>query len=317
MSGNPRAHLFFARHKSAVLCSFLCTGIVLLLLGCGIEPSPPDRYALVYGVSNYSGTLNDLTYTDDDAADIASSLAGKGFNVYLRLTDGIDTDATKTQLVDDFAVIVPALKRDDILLLYFSGHGGQLIGSDLNEDQFADENAEFIVFSDGTTNSYLLDNELYALLAQSDVVKKVVIIDACNSGGFIGQEYDFDALNPAYSSADKTRSSILSSSLQAFFSPDTGDISPSDAILITAAGEQEVSWEAGAYGHGVFTYALLNAFTDADYNRDGYIGTGEIYHYACEFIEAFWNSVAPEDEEFQFMPHISGGPVDYILFEAD
>ncbi len=296
--------------------------LLLVLAGCTINPTPPDRYALVYGVSDYAPVgadpeYNDLNYTDDDAVDIAAALEDKGFTVYRRISGGATTP-TKSQLETDFNAIVPNIKKNDVLLVYFSGHGGQITGSvDQNEDQFADEEAEFLYLSDGTNDSFLTDNELHTLLSQSDVIKKVVIIDACNSGGFIGQEYDYDALNSEYSSTDETNSGIISNTLQAFFSPKTGDIPPSSAIVLSAAGEQEVSWESGTYGHGVFTYALLNAFTDSDNNRDGYIDTGELYYYACEFIEVFWNSIAPGDEEFQYMPHISGGPVDYILFEAD
>ena len=291
--------------------------LLLVLAGCTINPTPPDRYALVYGVSDYAGIANDLNYTDDDAVAVAQVLEDKGYTVYRRISGGAPPP-TKSRLETDFNTIVPNIKKNDVLLVYFSGHGGQLTGSvDQNEDQFADEEAEFLYLSDGTNDSFLTDNELHTLLSQSGVIKKVVIIDACNSGGFIGQEYDYDALNPAYSSSDEYNTGIISNTLRAFFSPKTGDIPPSSAIVISAAGEQEVSWESGAYGHGIFTYALLNAFTDSDNNRDGYIDTGELYYYACEFIEVFWNSIAPGDEEFQYMPHISGGPVDYILFEAD
>jgi len=293
--------------------------LLLVLAGCTINPTPPDRYALVYGVSDYV-YQNDLINTKNDATEVANALISKGYNVYLRITDDVgNNDATKVQFMDDFQNIVPTIREDDILLVYFSGHGGQIVqGADSDEDQFADEYDEAILFSNGIdTDSPLTDNELHTLLSQSGVIKKVVIIDACNSGGFIGQEYDYDALNPAYSSSDEYNTGIISNTLRAFFSPKTGDIPPSSAIVISAAGEQEVSWESGAYGHGIFTYALLNAFTDSDNNRDGYIDTGELYYYACEFIEVFWNSIAPGDEEFQYMPHISGGPVDYILFEAD
>jgi len=303
--------------------------LLLVLAGCTINPTPPDRYALVYGVSEY-GIYNDLPNTKNDATEVANALQSKGYNVYLRITDDIgSTDATKSQFLDDFQNIIPTMGKNDILLIYFSGHGGQISpGFDSDEDQFADAYDEAIYFSDGSTDSMLTDNELRTLLSQSDVIKKVVIIDACNSGGFIGQEYDYDALNPEYSSTNETNTGIISNTLQAFFNPKTGDIPPSSAIVLSAAGEQEVSWESGTYGHGIFTYALLNAFTDSDNNRDGYIDTGELYYYACEFIDVFWNyysesiiasfpSDPPTNEEVEYMPHISGGPVDYILFEAD
>jgi len=289
---------------------------ILLLAGCKIDRDPPDRYALVYGVSDYNGTENDLKYTDDDAEAVAQILEEKGFTVYLRVSGEIPAP-TKTQFENDFADIIPNIKRDDILLVYFSGHGGPVTGAnDSEEDQFANDYAEAIVFSNGgVLEDYLTDNEFYILLSQCKATKKVVIIDACNSGGFIGQENDYDALNPDYTSDDETGSGVISSSLQAFFHPDTADIPPSEAIVITAAGEEEGSYESDSYGHGIFSYALLRAFDKGDNNGDGYIDTGEIYNYTRDFIDLFWNSIYTSS--YQYIPHISGGPVDYVLCEAD
>jgi len=302
---------------------FLASALLLLQSGCQLNPEPPELYALVYGISDYS--TNPLTYTDDDARSIAQKLNEKGYTVHLRLNNGVGSypyaasfeAATKTQLYTDFSLIVPQIDEDDILLIYFSGHGGQYSGTDPDEDQFADSSGEALLFYPGTAGSDLSDNDFYRLLSGSDIVKKVVIIDACNSGGFIGREYDFDALHPAYSDEDDQLDGIMSSSLDAFFSSGSADIRPSNAIVLSAAGEREVSWETGSYGHGVFTYALLNAFENADYNGDDFIDTGEVYKYACDFIDTYWNNAVPDDEEFQFMPHISGGAVDYLLFEAD
>ncbi|MDY7027002.1 MAG: caspase family protein [Spirochaetota bacterium] len=294
--------------------------LLLLLTACTINPTPPDRYALVYGVSEYV-TQDDLTYTKNDATEVANELISKGYNVYLRITDDLgNNNATKVQFIDDFQNIVPTISKDDILLVYFSGHGGQIVqGADSDEDQFADGYDEAILFSNGIdTDSLLTDNELYTMLSQSDVVKKVVIIDACNSGGFIGQEYDYDALNPDYTTEDKTSDGIISSTLKAFFSPKSGDIPPSTAIVISAAGEQESSLEApDGYSpyHGYFTFALLKALSYADYNRDGYIDTGEIYKYTFDYMYLF--NIYDFSSSLEYMPHISGGPVDYILFEAD
>ena len=51
-----------------------------------------DRYALVYGVSMYvtsdpAGNYPNLSYPDDDAADVAAMLAAEGYTVKSRWVD--------------------------------------------------------------------------------------------------------------------------------------------------------------------------------------------------------------------------------------
>src|SRR6056297_3383844 len=92
----------------------LLLSVLLLLFSCKVNPTPPDRYALVYGVSDYDETISyngyyfpSLDYTDDDAVAMASLLEQKGYEVRLRLNNGDIPDslaATKDQLVEDLTV---------------------------------------------------------------------------------------------------------------------------------------------------------------------------------------------------------------------
>ena len=51
----------------------------------------------------------------------------------------------------------------------------------------------------------------------------------------------------------------------------------------------------------------------ADLNRDGYITVSESYNYIYRNINENFNAVAWPFTDV-FFPHVSGGPVDYILF---
>ena len=87
------------------------------------------------------------------------------------------------------------------------------------------------------------------------------------------------------------------------------DVPSSEAIVIAAAGEQEDTYETDTLGHGIFTYYLLNSPREADGNGDGFVTVGECVDYAATMIEAWWDSPS-------FVPRISGGPVDFVLFES-
>lgn len=313
----------------------IAAAILLSTAACKINPTPPDRYALVYGVSAYDdySSINALEYTDDDARAVAEMLHDKGFEVYLRIDNESGSypyaadvaEATKQRFINDLTLFAGSLNESDLLLIYFSGHGAQGIEeASGDEDQFSEPQDEYIVFYPDENQSqqdYLMsDTDFFTYLKQSTSRKRVVMIDACNSGGFIGSEYDYDAIPGDYSSTNSRSEDILSSTLDAFFEPMTGDIPSSEAIVITAAGESEVSFEA--FGHGFLTFGFLYSAAYGDYDSNDYIDTGEVYRYTRSYIETHWNSMWNEYSEadqayYQFMPHISGGPVDYILFEAD
>jgi uncharacterized caspase-like protein len=98
------------------------------------------------------------------------------------------------------------------------------------------------------------------------------------------------------------------------------------AQLLTAAGSLEESDDSDAahnFQHGVFTYFLLEAKDKADFDGNGYVTVSEAYRYAFDAIQAQWAGVwgAVGYNGFvtnpgnAFLPHLSQGPADYILFK--
>jgi hypothetical protein len=325
-------HSAFNKSSFSLFFIPLFLSFLLLSAGCSIAPAPPDLYALVYGVSEYDESISyngcyfpALEYTDDDAIEMAALLEQKGYEVQLRLNNGGTEGAlpaTKEQLEKDLSKFAPSLPRNALLIVYFSGHGAQSspLGWETSgdEDQFSDPYDEYIIFYQTDPvykNHAVSDTYMAALLGKAGPLKKVLIIDACQSGGFIGQSSDFDAVEGDYSLDDARKEGIYASALNAFLDPGTGDILPDNTIVLTASGEREASFESLSYGHGVFTYGILQAAEKADYDDNGYIDTGELFQFSKDFLAANWNTyVYPKD---QYHPHISGGPVDYVLFEAD
>jgi len=87
------------------------------------------KYALVIGISDYSGTSNDLNYCDDDATDWKARLQAEGYTV----TAVLDMNATKANIeaaVNNLAAL--SVAGNEIALCY-SGHGskGNIVTSDL------------------------------------------------------------------------------------------------------------------------------------------------------------------------------------------
>jgi len=87
------------------------------------------KYALVIGISDYSGTTNDLQYCDDDAIDWKNRLQAEGYSVNSLL----DLNATKANIEAAVATLVSQSVAGSEIAFVYSGHGskGNIVTTDL------------------------------------------------------------------------------------------------------------------------------------------------------------------------------------------
>ena len=143
----------------------------------GPEPDPSvNKWAVVIGISDYRGKMNDLQYCDDDARDMYEYLIGRGYpegNIKL-LLDG----AAKAKS------IMPAIdwlntweNSNSEIVFFYSGHGSTYDGYDDGDSEIIDEG---IVSAD----LYLiLDGQLRQKFSSFESQKISFTFDCCYSGG--------------------------------------------------------------------------------------------------------------------------------------
>jgi len=87
------------------------------------------KYALVVGISDYSGTANDLSYCDDDATDWKGRLQAEGYTV----TSLLDLSATKANIEAAINTLASQAVAGNEIVFCYSGHGskGNIVTSDL------------------------------------------------------------------------------------------------------------------------------------------------------------------------------------------
>lgn len=333
------------------LLSILVVMLTLVSASCSFQnPEEGKTYAFLYGVSKFDGYISPVTnldYTDDDARALSELLAREGWTVHLRIDDGSaggTEAASRAQLLLDLAYAKENLSSSDRVLFYFSSHGGQGYASGqeepvLSEDEY-DYN-EWIFLYTEYTNRYLYpegwrqgavsDDELGQWLKDIPTRKKMVIIDSCNSGGFIGSQVAVEGLTTEIYRYPDGSVIIESINYPQIFDPvllentlglyiffpklGTADLSAWDTVVLAAAGERENSLEGGAFAHGWFTYALMQGVSKdslgimrADYNGDGYVTVLEAYQFTGEEIRSYIGGLP------YFLPRISGSPYDLVLF---
>lgn len=296
------------------------------LTACSVPKEEHTAYILSYGVGKYvedvSGRPN-LAYTVKDSTDIFTLFSDYGYQGRVRT----DSTASKAQLTADFEEAAGLLNKNDVFVFYFSGHAGQYSLSDAGGEAFdRDENVERLLMYGSVYKSegrikideelMLSDDELKALLSTIPVKKKVVIIDACNSGGFIGTSTSIDQVPQDYtggtigiSGNDAIKSLFL---YFAYPHLNDADITQEEAFVISAAGEREYSYEDAALENGVFTHYFLDSAVFGDRDKNGTVTVTEAYRYTFDRIMSEWNN--PNHTVYRFLPHVSAGPLDLDLF---
>jgi hypothetical protein len=317
------------RMLRSLVGTILC---LLILASCKLELNY-DKYAIVYGISDYPSGFNDLASTDDDARDMNDLLSNQGFQVIVRVTDdgivdpttpanppNID-EATYDQLGRDFQAVAAQADLDDLFLFYYSGHGDQVPSALSENTPGSDSQEEVLVLVDDAPVGMpisairaLYDDELATLLTTIPCARKIVILDSCYSGGFIGNSAEADAIPPDFTFGPDGLLDILGNAIYLYSNyQDYGsDIPPTEAMVLAASGERDFAYETSS-GNGVMTTYLMESAVSGDLNRDGYITVSESFNYIYRNINENFNAVMWPIADV-FFPHVSGGPIDYILF---
>ncbi len=257
-------------------------------------PGDKRLLALLAGINDYSDTrrnvagarkFGDLTAARNDATALGDQLRTangpnllyKGAKIDVRL----DADAARTKITDSLAAIAKEAKPDDLLLVFFAGHGDLLMPKDGPQPQpgraaLAGEGVFLFCCPDYTPNrpgaTAISVDELFAALAKINC-RKVVLIDACHSGR-------------------ATAPNVLRRCVPNGQGP----------VVIAACDQSEQSYEHGPFGHGLFTYAVLNAldknrdFRTADYNSDGALSPEELYEYVAAKVPELMRRVGKPGE---------------------
>lgn len=135
-------------------------------------------WGLFAGISDYQGTDNDLPECANDARKLAEAVRQQGnmpADQEFLLTDA---QATTGAIRQALQTIAQGMRADDVLVFFYSGHGGQTDSS--QDPRELDARDEYLVAYDGN----LMDDELGRLFDAIRGRVALVAIDACFAGGF-------------------------------------------------------------------------------------------------------------------------------------
>jgi uncharacterized caspase-like protein len=198
----------------------------------GQRPALPNLWILAIGVNSYADSnIRNLNYCVADAKSVVDSLKAQEGKRYgkvnsLLIVDGEGLSPTAANIRRNLKFLEGAGPRD-VVLLFLAGHG---VSGDAGAFFFLPGDAR--LNADKTVNpaTAITGTELFSVLDAPG--NRLVFIDACQSGGV-----DSDRL--------------------------VRYLMDTNAFVFASSRGNELSQERAEFGHGVFTYSILNAIKGA------------------------------------------------------
>ncbi|MDL2323096.1 WG repeat-containing protein [Bacteroidales bacterium OttesenSCG-928-A17] len=225
------------------------------------EKLKPTLHILAIGIGNYAdANISNLDHASKDALDIVNTIKTLNSDIYQKIETPIllrDSEATAVNIKRNLKSMVNRVNQDDVIVLYFSGHGAKednhtyFISSDAEKD---DLYSTAVNFNDiRTAMNLLIDKHC----------KVVTFMDACHSGSLYN-----------------TKS--ISTTIQ--------DIVPGVVSFYSSTSSQK-SIEADKWQNGVFTKAVVEGLKGKARNKDGKITTLDLEKYVKENVHKETNGI--------------------------
>ena len=218
------------------------------------------KYALIIGNTEYTDPgLAQLTAPGKDAEDFARVLKAQDICAFDDVKVLLNQSSSSViEVIDEF---FDQKKPDDLLVLYFSGHG---VRDELGALYLAVKNTNrFRLRSTALKSDFIRE-----AMDQSRSKRQVLILECCNSG--------------AFAQGTKAATGVSIGTATAF---EAGY----GRIILTASDSTQFAWEGdkviGETDNSLFTHYLVEGLEgEADLDGDGRITVDEVYDYAYEKV---------------------------------
>lgn len=227
-----------------------------------------SKHALVLANTDYTDSIfANLTAPFRDAEEFARVLKSPDICAFENVTTIINKPAhVVMEAIEDFFA---HKKADDLLVLYFSGHG---IRDDLGNLYLAVANTNHSRLHSTSINADFIRQEMDC----SHSRKQILILDCCNSGAFM-------------------QGALKSTNTMGTASAFSG---AGSRVILTATDTTQFAWEGdkliGATQNSLFTHFLIEGLTGkADHDSDGKITVDELYDYVYEKVRIYTPKQTP------------------------
>ena len=263
------------------------------------EKGPPSLYAVIGGVSTYSGDPQkmNLNYPAIDARDFARILklgAARMFGadrVRISLlvsgaskssatpaaSDVKEIPPTKSNFKLAFEEVAAQAKQQDIVVIFLAGHGISYANSETNKSEYGYLTQEASALEKSAFASPLArqqqlitGGELAEWNNKIAANKTVIILDTCEAGS--ATQALLALLKERDLSSDQIRALERLKDLTGLH-------------VLMGAATNKVSYETSTYGHGLLTQALMEGYAGPGLKEEKFVEVGALFRYAQQRVE--------------------------------
>jgi WD40 repeat protein/uncharacterized caspase-like protein len=251
----------------------------------------PNFYAVIVGVSDYKGDEMDLKYAAKDAIDFSTVMkkaASRLLNtdttnhvfIYNFSSQKNNITPEKNNIKKAFAEISIKAEANDILLVFFAGHG--IMQGEQKQFYFLTGDASKATVVDNINEVGISTAELTEWIKPENIKaqKRILIFDACNSGQAIKDMVRIGEEGQQFMVArndDKAQQIKAIDKLS----------EKSGLFILAASASNQSAYEMSKFSQGVLTYSLLKTLKEqpAVLNNNRYIDLARWFNAAKETVE--------------------------------
>lgn len=229
-------------------------------------------YILSVGINDYKNAAYNLNYARTDAEAIAEALRRRGQGIFkaIQVATLYDREATRGRLVEALKGIQARARPEDVFAFFYAGHGVMSEGGSDRPSDFYFALTDVIKLygrDDLLAQEGLSATEMKDICTGIAARKQLLMMDACQAGGAV----ETFAMRGA-----AEEKAILQLARSA------------GVVVLAATGTSQFAGEFKQLGHGIFTYAVLQALEGG---ADGSPPDGKI---TVKELEAYLNDRIPE-----------------------
>ena len=287
---------------------------VILFFVYTIQLFAADKYAIIIGIGNYPSKTGWSSISSlNDVPIIKNSLIKQGFSES-NIRTVIDQQATKKGIVDALNDMLSKVKKGDIVVVHYSGHGQQIFDDNGDEVDGLDEAIVPIDAFVKYTSTYkgenhIRDDEIGNIIAKfrnklGKDGQLLFLLDSCHSGSATrGGKVrgGMGALVPPDWKPNNNSSTTQASKGSGLLEKTSLVEDAAPFVMISGASADELNYEYN--GMGSLTYAFTQAITD--------LGSDFTYRQLFSKIAANMNVISPKQR-----PTIEGD-LDYKFFKGE
>lgn len=234
------------------------------------------EYALIIGINIYKDkkSIPSLMWARNDALELRDTLINSNYWGIPRnnIVVLVDEDAVKDNILGNINELSRKARRDDTVIIHFSGHGAATADRQGDEDDSLSKHLVPYEAQGGNLFGTALPFRfLPEYLNQIKSKRVIVTLDCCYSGGVGGRTF----LDPSV----KPKGALNVGGLFLH------KVSGMGRAIVTACDTNEIALENNKIKHGFFSHCLIQGLKgDADLRKDGVVDFDELWMYLASEV---------------------------------